>query len=339
MLLSDSLDAQPLGQGHRKSFYKYCLNESKQLRSEHSMENFNVNDTAVNGKHGPLVHTLHPAEDQEHPAKRPFWMVAKDILAKFKPPAFGLPSLDRYIYGWKRGANIVVSGRLGMAASDLTLTLAEHFASHAGPVIWIGVNNDHRSITERLLLREACIERYDSSTVIFLDDAGRLALTAASDKLDTLRLEFCDIDDCGDEHMEQEFLTRVTSDLPTLIVVEPSAFGDSSLDPFEVLVRRKNVFRMVGELKQSNRDWRVLWQLPVAGDSADSCPTILDLDEPTVTDAADVIMFAHRQPEQSALDAELVIVKNDFGSTTATIPMQYDAAFSSWREVNHVEKM
>lgn len=270
---------------------------------------------------------------------RPFWMVARDILAKFKP-SFGLPSLDHHIYGWKRSANIIVAGRHGTGASSLALTLAENFASNIGPVIWIGCGDDLRPICERLIFRDAGLEIGNSHTVICLDDAGKQAANKAYLRIIELPIEFCNIDQCVDAALEQKFLAAVTSDKPSLIVVEPSVFDEAGLNPFEVLTRRCLLFRMISELKLSNPDWRVLWQLPVTSDEdlGDSQILTIDhLDEPTIVGSADVIMFTHFTADASSpTNAELIIVKNCFGSV-GTIPLQYEAALSTWRECDDVK--
>lgn len=269
-----------------------------------------------------------------HAVARPIWMLARDVAAKFKPPGFGLPSLDILLYGWKRHSNIVLAGQPGAGASDLALTLAEKYATKVGPVIWIGVDDDLRSITQRLVFRDAGIAVPASATSITLNDAEQQAVTVASGRIGALPIHYYDLDQACDEDSEQDFLVRVTSDAPTLIVVEPSVFDDSRLGTFEILVRRCNLFQLVENLKASNADWRVLWQVPVASgvDHSACMPTLGNLGEPEVTTGADVILFAHRQAEAVALtDAEVIVVKNRFGSLT-TVQLRYDQPFSSWSE-------
>jgi hypothetical protein len=274
--------------------------------------------------------------DATHAVPRPIWMLARDVAAKFRPPAFGLPPLDILLYGWKRHANFVLAGQAGAGASDLALTLAEKYASSVGPVIWIGVGDDLRNITQRLVLRDAGIAVPASATSITLNDSEQHAVTVASGRIGALPIHYCDLGDACDDGAEQDFLVRVTSDAPTLIVVEPSAFGDETLDPFQILVRRCNLFQLVENLKASNANWRVLWQVPMSDgtDCAIVPPTIADLDEPAVTADADVVMFAYRPADGAAsTDATVIVVKNRFGSL-ATIPLRYYQPLSSWREQN-----
>ncbi|MFZ6862795.1 hypothetical protein ACO0K7_09180 [Undibacterium sp. Ji67W] len=269
-----------------------------------------------------------------HGVPRPIWMLARDVAVKFGPPPFGVPSLDILLYGWKRHANIVLAGQPGAGASDLALTLAEKYATSVGPVIWIGVGDDLRSITQRLVLRDAGIAVPALAPSISLDGAEQQAVTVASGRIGALPIHYCDLDDACDEGAEQDFLVRVTSDVPTLIVVEPSVFDDETLDPFQLLVRRCNLFQLVESLKGSNTDWRVLWQVPmsVGADRTIDTHSLDDLDEPAVTTGADVVMFTYRLADgTAAADAEVIVVKNRFGSL-ATVQLRYDPALSSWSE-------
>lgn len=265
--------------------------------------------------------------------RRPLGVAACEWLAKFKPPSTGLASLDFHLYGWKNRSNIVVSGRIGTGSANLALTLAEDFATHRGQVIWLGLKDDFLGICERMIFRDASIEISASNTVI-LDDAGRAKVGAAYRRIEELTINFCDVDQCDGSAVEQEFLTTVTSDRPTLIVIEESVFDDFDLSPFDVLVRRTNLFRMLGELKKSNQDWRVLWQVPVANSldtDFDKAPTLLDVSEPSAAIMANVVMVTHAD---IGAGSEVMILKNDFGST-GTIPLNYMHALSTWRERDH----
>lgn len=265
---------------------------------------------------------------------KPIAVVAQEALAKFKPPTFGIPLIDQYLYGWKKHANVILSGMPGSGFSDLALTLAEKFASNDGPVIWIGVEADLRNICLRLVYREAGIEIFDVETVICLDDVGRQIVEQAHKRIIELPLDFCDIDQWDDPKLETEFLTAVTSDKPTLIVLEASVFDETGMDPLQVLVRRVNIFRLVESLKISNKNWRILWQVPVSQsfEPANEVELTVDhLDEPTVLADADVIMFAHVFRPGLTKCACLDIVKNKFGSI-GKIPMDYDSWLSDWSE-------
>lgn len=286
-----------------------------------------VINTGTNGRDHSAI------EDQDHPAKRPFWMVARDILEKFKPPEFGLRSLDLSLYGWKRHANVIIAGRPGTGPADLALTLAEAFASNHGEVIWLGLKDDLRCLCERMIFRDAAIEINASGTVT-LDDAGRENVGAAYRRIVELPIHLCDVDQCDGSAVELEFLTAVTSDRATLIIVEESVFHDVGLNPFDMLVRRTNLFRMLDELHKSNRDWQVLWQVPVVNSldtDFDKAPTLRDLSEPAVASMADVVMVTHIDIDAGP---EVVVLKNDFGST-GTIPLDYVHALSTWRERDH----
>jgi replicative DNA helicase len=294
------------------------------------MENLHQEQQLVAINTGTSGRDHRTIEDQEHPVKRPFWMLARDWLAMFKPPEFGLRSLDLSLYGWKQHANIVIAGRPGTGTADLAMTLAEAFATNHGEVVWLGLKDDLRGMCERMIFRDAAIEISASGTVI-LDDADRQKVATAHKRIVELPIHLCDVDQCDGSAVELEFLTAVTSDRPKLIVIDESVFHDFDLNPFDALVRRVNLFRMPDELHKSNRDWRVLWQVPVANSldtDFDKAPTLADLSEPTVAATANVVMITHMGIDASS---ELVVLKNDFGST-GTIPLNYCQALSTWSE-------
>jgi len=266
---------------------------------------------------------------------RPIWTLARDACVKFKPPAFGLPSLDHALYGWKPHANTVLLGCPNAEASDLALTLAEKFATSGGQVVWIGVGSNFPGITERLVLRDAGIVVPNGATSIILDVADQRAVINASGRIGALPINYCNLDEACDEVAVQDFLVRVTSDAPTLIIVEPSVFGNSPrLDPFEILVRRCNLDQLVDSLKVSNADWRVLWQIPMTTDAVDwlAAEALAKHDESVLIESADVVMFTRCPEDASRLDeAEVVITKNRFGPLTA-LSLRYAPELSSWSE-------
>lgn len=257
-------------------------------------------------------------------------VIAQESLEHLIPPSTGISTLDQHIYGWKKHANFLIAGRERSGAANLALTLAEAFATNHGEVIWLGLKDDLRGMCERMIFRDAAIEISASGTVI-LDDAGRQKVGTAYERIVALPIHLCDVDQCDGLAVEQEFLTAVTTERPTLIVVDESVFHDFDLNPFDALVRRVNLFRMLDELHKSNRDWRVLWQVPVANSldtDFDKAPTLADLSEPTVAATANVVMITHMGIDASS---ELVVLKNDFGST-GTIPLNYCQALSTWSE-------
>ena len=273
-------------------------------------------------------------EDNKQSAQRPIAVFAAEIMAKFKPPGFPFAELTTYLYGWKKSSNFVLSGENSSAVSDLALAFGENFATHAGPVIWIGCHSEISTIYERLLSRDARVERKGDATYSLLDDSGKIALTRAAMRIDTLPLNLIDIDQYSDEKSVQEFLNDVQSSAPTLILIEPELFIELKTDQIQFTDRRTNLFELLDWLNETNPDNRILWHLPLSSKSARTeieTPSIDDLVETTLVKNSDVVMFVQSQKSDTPIDAELIIVKNKFGSLGA-IPLQYDQKYSTWLE-------
>lgn len=276
----------------------------------------------------------HHNEVNKQLTQRPFAVVAAEIMAKFKPPAFPFPELTNYLYGWKKSSNFILSGEHSNAVSDLALAFGEYFATHAGPVIWIGCHSEIITIDGRLQSREARVERKGPATYSLLDDAGKIALTQAAMRIDNLPLYVFDIDQDIDSEFLEELDEEIKTDAPTLIIVEPALFTESNLNPFQVPARRANLFQMIDLLQETNPDNRILWQLPLAKNSNNgesSMPSLDDLNEPRLVENADVVMFVQCPESATETNAELTIVQNKFGSL-GTIAMTYDQKFSTWLE-------
>ncbi len=278
------------------------------------------NDVAETDRHQKQDTKLH----------QPIGRLSAEWLSKFKPPAFPFPELTTYLYGWKKSSNFVLSGENSNAVSDLALAFGENFATHAGPVIWIGCHSEIITIDARLQSREARVKRKGPATYSLLDDAGKIALTRAAMRIDTLPLYAFDIDQGIDGEFLEELEENIQSDLPTLIIVEQALFEDLN----QSVARLENLFQMLDRLKETNPDNRILWQLPLAkksGNGESSMPCLDDLNEPRLVENADVVMFIQCQDSEIPVHAELVIVKNKFGSL-GSIPMTYDQTISTWLE-------
>lgn len=262
---------------------------------------------------------------------RPISDVIHQSIRHLLPPTTGLATLDQYIFGWKTEGEYVVAGREAAAVADLALTLALHFAQESGQIIWVGQSADLTDIVERLTFRNAGIEISPTGTAV-IDEAARNALTVSRLITSDLPIEFLNIDDCGDLNEEEEFLTAVTSDRPTMIVVEASLLNDANADPVAVLSRRTHLHRMIGELKKSNLDWRILWQVQVNPQTAgDGLPDIDQLCEQDLIARADAVVLANLKEKcWTPAMAELHIVKNK--GSTGMLQLEYMPALSTWRE-------
>jgi len=269
-------------------------------------------------------------EVNKQSAQRSIAVFAAEIMAKFKPPAFPFPELTIHLYGLKKSSNFILSGEHSDAVSDLALAFGDNFATHAGPVIWIGCHSEIITIDARLQSREARVERKGPATYSLLDDVGKIALTRAAMRIDTLPLFAFDIDQGIDGEFLEELEENIQSDLPTLIIVEQALFKDLN----QSVARLENLFQMLDRLKITNPDNRILWQLPLAkksGNGESSMPCFGDLNELRLIENADVVMFVQCQDSEIPVHAELIIVKNKFGSL-GCIPMHYDQTFSTWLE-------
>lgn len=190
---------------------------------------------------------------------------AREWLAKYLPSKipFKLP-FDAHLEHWEPQANYVIRSTRTSDTEALTLSLAQQFASDGGHVIWMGTTEDLHRISVQLTFKIAGIELPAAGTSVELDAIEQCKLGYAHEQIGKLWIDFCNVDDCGDADIEQEFLASVSSFKPTLIVVDESIFDDVTLNPFEVLVRQTHALRMVEELRGTNPMGSVLWHLPMS---------------------------------------------------------------------------
>jgi hypothetical protein len=193
----------------------------------------------------------------------PIGLLAQEWLAKYLPSKIPFePPLNAHIEHWEQKTNYVIVGT--QTTDAVAMTLAQQFASSGGHVIWVGVTDDLCRISEQLMFKIAGLELPAAGTSVQLDTTAQCKLMYAHEQIGKLWIDFCNLDDCGDEEVEQEFLASVSSFKPTLIVVDESIFDDAALTPFEALVRQTHALRMVEELRDTNPMGSVLWRLPMA---------------------------------------------------------------------------
>jgi hypothetical protein len=190
---------------------------------------------------------------------------AREWLAKYLPSKipFKLP-LEAHLVHWEPQTNYVIGSEITSDTDAKILTLVQQFASDGGHVIWMGTNADLRRMSEQLMFKIAGLELPAACTSVQLDAIAQCKLLYAHEQIGNLWIDFCNVDDCGDDDVEQEFLASVSSFKPTLIVVDESIFDDVTLNPFEVLVRQTHALRMVEELRRTNPMSSVLWHLPMS---------------------------------------------------------------------------
>lgn len=248
----------------------------------------------------------------------------------------GMPSLFANIGHWVPGANYVITGKPDTGAEDLALSLAEKFESDGGHVVWIGVSDGLDRICEQLMFKKAGIGRDPPGAPAQLDAIGQIKLAYAREQVSNMSAAFCNVDECGDIELEQEFLASVSSFKPTLIVVEESIFDETTLNAFEVLGRQTHARRMVDELRRTNPMSSVLWRLPMSNTTnlgkTKQRPSLDDLPDAASTIRPEVVLFTHRDAgPASKHNSELIVTTNAYGST-GTVPMDFDIKHSTWHE-------
>lgn len=266
-------------------------------------------------------------------------VIAQESLGYQIPPSTGSAALDQYIYGWTRKGNVVIAGKPETGAEALVLTLAEKFAANGGHVIWIGTTADMGRMCEQLMFKIAGLELPSVGTRVQLDAIAQIKLVYAREQIGKLWIDFCNVDDCGDTDVEQEFLASMSTFKPTLIVVDESIFDEATLNPFEVLVRQTHALRMVEELRGTNPTSSVLWHLPMSHTVVDvgvttQLPSLGDLPDAASSIKPEVVLFTHRKADSTSKhSAELFIAANAFGPT-GTLPMVFDTKHLTWHELD-----
>lgn len=266
--------------------------------------------------------------------RRTISVIAQESLGHLMPPNTPLPIA--HLKHWEPRANYVITGNPDSGARPLALTLAEKFAENGGHVIWIGTTQDMRRMYEQLMFKIAGLELPTGGADVQLDAVGLFKLAHAHEQIGKMWIDFCNVEDCGDIEVEQEFLASVSSFRPTLIVIDESIFDEVTLDPFEILVRQTHALRMVEELRGTNSMSSVFWQLPMRNDVAGSMtmqsPSLDDLPDAASVIKPDVVLFTHRNADSTSKhNAELVVAANAFGPT-GTIPMVFDSKHLTWHE-------
>jgi hypothetical protein len=269
-------------------------------------------------------------------ASKPVSVIARENLAHLIAP-HGMPSLLANLGRWEPGASYVIAGRSDTGADAMVLTFAERFATHGGHIIWIGITDDLGRLSERLMFKIAGLDLATAGTRVQLDAISQIKLAFSHEQIGKLWIDFCNVEDCGDTEVEQEFLASMSSFKPTLIVVDESIFDEATLNPFEVMVRQTHALRMIDELRGTNPMSSVLWHLPMSHTidmNTKQRPSINDLPDAASSIKPDVVLFTHRNDgSELKHNAELIVAANAYGPT-GTVPMILDAKRSTWREID-----
>lgn len=257
--------------------------------------------------------------------------IAEEAIAHLIPPKTPFAELDLYLYGWKRHHEYIIAGRDTRVPRDLASTVAEHFAETAGKVVLIGEISSLSRTCTSMFFRRAEIPMGPADSYA-IEPAKREFLNRSIEEVFNLPIDLLDIDQCGDVAHDDQFITDVTSDQPLLIVVDPSTLEDTGEGPFVTLIRRVHLFRMIEELKKTNKNWRILWNLPLPHTLStdwDAVPALDDLEEKEIVERASAIIFPHlQQIDDEPLKSTLVIAKN--AGSTGTIDVQYVPALAQW---------
>lgn len=266
----------------------------------------------------------------------PFGILVRKWLAKCLPPKipFNLPSLAAHFDQWEPGAHYIVAGKQASGAGSLVLTLSENFSTHGGHVIWVGITEDLGRMSEQLMFKIAGLELAAADSTVLLDAAAQYKLKYAHEQIGKMWIDFCNVEDCGDADIEQEFLASVASFKPTLIVVDESIFDETTLDPFEALVRQTLALHMVNELRGMNPMSSVLWHFPMSHSTdlgeIKLRPSLGDLPDAASAIKPEVGLLTHRT--KGSDNAELIVTANAYGPT-GTVPMIFDSNRWTWHEL------
>jgi len=186
---------------------------------------------------------------------------ANTWLSDWLPKRICLSSgfLDSSPQYFEAGQDYVNHNDGGAEADILAVTLAEEFVRAGGHVVWIGTTSDLSRMSEQLMFKIAGLELPTAGTEVQLDVIEYLNLIDARAEMMNMWIDFCNVEDCGDVALEQEFIASMSSFKPTLIVVDASIFDDAALDPFAVFVRQTYGRHMVEKLRSTNPTSCVLW--------------------------------------------------------------------------------
>ena len=195
---------------------------------------------------------------------------------QFDPKPFG-----DYLGYWQARSNYLIAGTRNSWSYELALALASSFAAAGGHLIWIGTTQARAALCERLMFKIAGLELAAPGSTVQLDAAAQFKLKYAHEQVGKMWIDYCNVEECGDADIEQEFLASVASFKQTLIVVDESIFDEATLDPFESLVRQTHALHMINELRGTNPMSSVLWHLPMLAAVDDGVtkqrPTLDDL--------------------------------------------------------------
>lgn len=191
----------------------------------------------------------------------------KDWLSAWLPKQIGLGrgSCGRVPQYFEAGEDYVIPSETNSEGAMLEVTLVEEFARAGGHVIWIGTTSDLSRMSEQLMFKIAGLELFTEGTQVKLNVIEHLKLIDARAAMINMWIDFCNVEDCGDAVLEQEFVASTSSFKPTLIVVDASIFDESASDPFEFLIRNTFGLHMVEQLRSANPASSVLWPSTVSG--------------------------------------------------------------------------
>lgn len=185
-------------------------------------------------------------------------------------------SLDSPHQNFEAAQDYVIHGTSPIDEGMLAITLAEKFARAGGHVIWVGTTSDLYRMSDELLFKIAGLELPTEGTEVQFDVIKYLDLMDARAEMMNMWIDFCNVEDCGDMAVEQDFVASMSSFKPTLIVVASSIFDDQTLDAFEFLIRNTSGLQMVKHLRETNPICNILWPSSVANSTLTTLPNLHD---------------------------------------------------------------
>jgi len=197
----------------------------------------------------------------EHARKLNVSEHARDWLSDWGPAKIPMQqgSLNARSAYWKSGGDYINPSETSAEAEMLAVSLVEQFARAGGHVIWIGTTSDLYRMSEQLMFKIAGLDVPTEGTEVQLNVIEHLNLIDARAEMMNMWIDFCNVEDCGDAVLEQEFVASMSSFDPTLIVVDASIFDESMHDAFDFLIRNTFGLHMVEQLRSANPLSSVLW--------------------------------------------------------------------------------
>jgi replicative DNA helicase len=229
----------------------------------------------------------------------------------------GFLDLDDKLAGLQPSHLIVIAARPSIGKTAIGLALARHVAADLGrAVFFVGLEQPHIDLTERLMCREAMVDGHrlrrgivDDADAMKLSDAGKALMPVPIIYATTAGLGMLHIAAAARRHKLRHDIALVVVDY--LGLVEPDNRRENRNEQVAGISLRLK--RLAGEL---NIPVIALAQLNRAVEGrADPTPRLSDLrDSGAIEQDADEVLLLHR-PDESRQQIEVIVAKNRNGPT------------------------